>query len=660
MGVASVALVYAPRPPLVRPADRARRRRAAGVHAGRRADVQVQQPGRDARALHGRRGVHDGARRRRRRHEAGTWWLVAAGALVGLGFLTKQLQALLVVPALALVYLVGGADDAAAPDRSTSLAAGRRDPRLGRLVRAAGPALARVLAALHRRLDGQLAARARPRLQRPRPHPRRRGQRRWRRWPAAGRRAAPGGARRRRGTRWLPRRRGRSRWRVPAAGPAGPRRVRPRGRRLRWHAEPVADAHLGVRRQRLVAAAGRHRRADRRVCGSPPPRTRGLRPSVPRTDRPRALLLLGGAWMLVHAIVFSAMSGTIHPYYTVAMVPGRRDHRRRGRLDPLARARAPAARIVLAVTVVGTAAWSAVVLTQADWGLWLRWVVIVAGVLGAVGLLLPRLLARRAVAVVVAVLALVGTVGASTAYAAVTAATPHSGSIVTAGPNTGMGGPGGGAAGQGRAARARPCPRGPGRRRARRGRHGRTGFRAGLTAAGRAPEGGGHPLGGRDDRRDEPGRPPARLRGAGHADRRFHGQRPGPDPRAVPGGRRHGPGPLLHRGRRSRRGWAAPAVGRHARLPGAAPARGRWHGRSDEPRHLRRDHLLGDQPLHEDRGRWPHRLRPEPSAALRAVRAGAAMSDSLGTSPRRRARTRGEDPQTALRSIQERGAPSVT
>ena len=37
---------------------------------------------------------------------AGTWWLVAAGALVGLGFLTKQLQVALVVPGLALVYLV--------------------------------------------------------------------------------------------------------------------------------------------------------------------------------------------------------------------------------------------------------------------------------------------------------------------------------------------------------------------------------------------------------------------------------------------------------------------------------------------------------------------------------------------------------------------------
>ena len=35
-----------------------------------------------------------------------TWWLVLAFSLVGFGFLAKMLQALLVVPAFGLVYLV--------------------------------------------------------------------------------------------------------------------------------------------------------------------------------------------------------------------------------------------------------------------------------------------------------------------------------------------------------------------------------------------------------------------------------------------------------------------------------------------------------------------------------------------------------------------------
>ena len=37
---------------------------------------------------------------------AGTRWLMLTGVLVGLAFLTKSLQALLVVPGLALVYLI--------------------------------------------------------------------------------------------------------------------------------------------------------------------------------------------------------------------------------------------------------------------------------------------------------------------------------------------------------------------------------------------------------------------------------------------------------------------------------------------------------------------------------------------------------------------------
>ena len=37
---------------------------------------------------------------------ASTWWLVLAAVLVGTGFITKMLQALLVLPAIGLVYLV--------------------------------------------------------------------------------------------------------------------------------------------------------------------------------------------------------------------------------------------------------------------------------------------------------------------------------------------------------------------------------------------------------------------------------------------------------------------------------------------------------------------------------------------------------------------------
>ena len=63
---------------------------------------------------------------------ASTWWLVAAGAAVGFGFLTKMGQALLVVPAFGLAYLVAGPTPAAHPHP----AAARRARRDGRRRRA--------------------------------------------------------------------------------------------------------------------------------------------------------------------------------------------------------------------------------------------------------------------------------------------------------------------------------------------------------------------------------------------------------------------------------------------------------------------------------------------------------------------------------------------
>ena len=45
---------------------------------------------------------------------------------------------------------------------------------------------------------------------------------------------------------------------------------------------------------------------------------RGL---APRTDRRRAAFLLWGTWAIVHVLVFSLMTGIAHPYYAVALAP---------------------------------------------------------------------------------------------------------------------------------------------------------------------------------------------------------------------------------------------------------------------------------------------------------------------------------------------------
>ena len=46
-----------------------------------------------------------------------------------------------------------------------------------------------------------------------------------------------------------------------------------------------------------------------------------LRWRAPRTDRTRAAALLWGGWLVLTGLVFSYMSGIIHPYYTVALAP---------------------------------------------------------------------------------------------------------------------------------------------------------------------------------------------------------------------------------------------------------------------------------------------------------------------------------------------------
>ncbi|MPQ98477.1 glycosyl transferase [Modestobacter sp. I12A-02628] len=186
---------------------------------------------------------------------------------------------------------------------------------------------------------------------------------------------------------------------------------------------------------------------------------------APRTDLRRASLLLWGSWLLVTAAVFSFMQGTFHQYYTVALAPaiaalvgigGRLLWQRRAQAWP---------RLVLAGTVLGTAVWSAVLLSRTPDHLpWLRWVVVVAGVLAAVALTVGHLpvLGRRGVLTgLVAALLVVG-LGGPAAYAASTVSTPLTGSVVTAGPagaSTGGGfGGGPGRAGGGPPAGMQPPP----------------------------------------------------------------------------------------------------------------------------------------------------------------------------------------------------------
>ncbi|MEJ8649495.1 glycosyltransferase family 39 protein [Streptomyces sp. MS1.AVA.3] len=213
----------------------------------------------------------------------------------------------------------------------------------------------------------------------------------------------------------------------------------------------------------------------------------------------RAEFLVWGGALLTTFATFSFMSGIFHQYYNIALAPyiaalvgmgAALLWRRGGR----------GASLVLAATVAVTAGWSYVLLGRSpEWLPWLRWTVLAVGLVAAVGLLLPvragasgrdgepvgggeslrdgepvgdgepvrdkeaaragapggagvpagsgaALRAGRRVAVLAAGLGVVTALAGPLAYTLNTVNTPKGGSIITAGPSVrgGMGGPGGG------------------------------------------------------------------------------------------------------------------------------------------------------------------------------------------------------------------------
>ena len=186
---------------------------------------------------------------------------------------------------------------------------------------------------------------------------------------------------------------------------------------------------------------------------------------APRTDRTRAAAVVWGGWLVVTGAVFSYMSGIIHPYYTVALAPPI------GALAGIGAAglwrirRTWSARILLAGVLLVTAGWAWVLLGRSPgWPPWLRIVIVVAAV-AAAGLILAGPAVRattaraaKALAVTGASLALVAGLAGPLAYSVDTAATAHGGSIPTAGPAVAgsSGGPGGAGGGDFPGATGRP------------------------------------------------------------------------------------------------------------------------------------------------------------------------------------------------------------
>ncbi len=335
---------------------------------------------------------------------AGTWWLVLAMAAVGTGFITKMLQAFLIVPAIAVVYLV------AAPT-----------PLRRRIVQLGAGAVALVVSSGWWVAAVQLT-------------------------PAADR-PYIGGSQNNSllnlifGYNGLGRLSGNESGSVGGAGAAGSR-WGPTGL-LRFFGSEFGTQISWLIPAAVVVAVGSLWLWRRR----------------PRTDGPRAALGLWAGWLIVTVLVISLAQGIIHPYYSVAAAPAVGALVGIGTSALWERRTQLGARLTLGAALAVTAVWGYVLLDRApQWMPWLRPVVVVGGLACAVGVAVtPRLRGRAALA-----LGAVG-IGAAlagpAAYALDTAATPHSGAIPSAGPASTSGpgaGPGAPGAGLGGFPGARP------------------------------------------------------------------------------------------------------------------------------------------------------------------------------------------------------------
>jgi 4-amino-4-deoxy-L-arabinose transferase-like glycosyltransferase len=325
---------------------------------------------------------------------ASTRWLALAGALIGLGFLTKMLQALLVLPGFTLVYLL------AAP---TPL---RR--RIGQLL-AAGAAL--VVSA------GWWVAIVAL-------------------WPASSRPYIGGsqdnsilnlifsynGLGRITGNESGSVVGGGGQGRAGAWGPTGLGRLfgSEMGTQISW----LVPAALIL----CVALLWAWRRG-------------------PWSDGRRSAVLLWGSWLVVTGLVFSLAKGIIHPYYNVALAPAIGALVGIGAVWSWRNRETLLARAAGAAVLTATVVWAYVLLDRTpSWHPWLRSAVVALGLLAALALLAPpQLVGRgRVVAAVLAGAALVAGLAAPAAYSFQTASVAHTGAIPSAGP-AGASGFGGGA-----------------------------------------------------------------------------------------------------------------------------------------------------------------------------------------------------------------------
>ncbi|MGW7209650.1 ArnT family glycosyltransferase [Streptomyces sp. NPDC054837] len=174
-----------------------------------------------------------------------------------------------------------------------------------------------------------------------------------------------------------------------------------------------------------------------------------------RTSVTRGSFLVWGGSLLITMVVFSYMAGIFHQYYTVALAPYMAAVTGMGSTLLWERRKDIWASLTLAAAVVASAAWGYVLLNRTpDYLPWLKWLVLIGGLVSALGLVFAGRINRQ-LALAAASVGLAASLAGPTAYTISTLQEGHTGSIVTAGPAGASmmggrgGGPGGGGGGMG-------------------------------------------------------------------------------------------------------------------------------------------------------------------------------------------------------------------
>jgi 4-amino-4-deoxy-L-arabinose transferase-like glycosyltransferase len=157
---------------------------------------------------------------------------------------------------------------------------------------------------------------------------------------------------------------------------------------------------------------------------------------APRTDPVRAAAIVFGGWILVDGLVLSFMQGVIHAYYSLSIAPAVAAMFAIGVSQMWARRESWWCRIALAATLLTTGLWSWWTLEgNAGWLPGLKWAVLVATAVASLALLgVWATRPRRGVVVALLGVAVVGALAGPAAYAVATVAVPHEGGGPSVGP----------------------------------------------------------------------------------------------------------------------------------------------------------------------------------------------------------------------------------